>query len=70
MGPDKRVIHVPASNAGHCLATGIISDEHLPAQVGRLFAPDLFSGWGIRTLSTTHPAYSPLSYHLGSIWPV
>ena len=70
MGPDKRVIDVPASNAGHCLATGIISDEHLPAQAGRLFAPDLFSGWGIRTLSTSHPAYSPLSYHLGSVWPV
>lgn len=70
MGPDKRLIDVPASNAGHCLATGIISDEHLPAQAGRLFAPDLFSGWGIRTLSTTHPAYSPLSYHLGSVWPV
>lgn len=70
MGPDKRVVAVPASNAGHCLATGIISDAHLPAQVGRLFAPDLFSGWGIRTLSTAHPAYSPLSYHLGSIWPV
>lgn len=70
MGPDKRLIDVPASNAGHCLATGIISDEHLPEQVGRLFAPDLFSGWGIRTLSTAHPAYSPLSYHLGSVWPV
>jgi glycogen debranching enzyme len=70
MGPDKRLIDVPASNAGHCLATGIISDEHLPAQAGRLFAPDLFSGWGIRTLSTSHPAYSPLSYHLGSVWPV
>ncbi len=70
MGPDKRLINVPASNAGHCLATGIISDKHLPALTGRLFAPDLFSGWGIRTLSTTHPAYSPLSYHLGSVWPV
>ena len=33
-------------------------------------APDMFSGWGIRTLSTAHPAYNPLSYHLGSVWAV
>jgi glycogen debranching enzyme len=38
--------------------------------VGRLFAPDLFSGWGIRTLSTAHHAYNPIGYHLGSVWPV
>ena len=36
---------------------------------GRLLAPDLFSDWGIRTLSTAHPSFNPLSYHLGSIWP-
>jgi hypothetical protein len=36
----------------------------------RLFAPDLFSGWGIRTLSSDHPRYNPYSYQLGSIWPV
>ena len=38
--------------------------------VGRLFAPDLFSGWGIRTLSSDDPAYRPLAYHLGTVWPV
>lgn len=70
MDPDKRLVAVPASNAGHCLATGIINDGHVPAQVGRLFAPDLFSGWGIRTLSTAHPSFNPVSYHLGSVWPV
>ncbi len=36
----------------------------------RLLAPDLFSGWGVRTLSATHPAYNPYSYHRGSVWPV
>jgi glycogen debranching enzyme len=35
-----------------------------------LFAPDLFSGWGVRTLSTAHPAYNPYAYHRGTIWPV
>lgn len=69
-GPDKRPIRVPASNAGHCLASGIVSDQHVSALVGRLFAPDLYSGWGVRTLSTGHPSYNPLSYHLGSVWAV
>jgi glycogen debranching enzyme len=32
--------------------------------------PDLFSGWGVRTLSTRNPAYNPYSYHRGSVWPV
>jgi hypothetical protein len=31
---------------------------------------DLFSGWGVRTLSAWHPAYNPYSYHRGSVWPV
>jgi glycogen debranching enzyme len=36
----------------------------------RLFEPDMFSGWGVRTLSAEHPAYNPFSYHRGSVWPV
>ena len=35
-----------------------------------MFSPDMFSGWGIRTLSSTHRAYNPLSYHLGTVWAV
>jgi glycogen debranching enzyme len=70
MDPDKRLVRSLGSNVGHCLACGILSDEHMPPVVGRLFAPDLFSGWGIRTLSTGHPSYNPLSYHLGSVWAV
>ena len=38
--------------------------------VGRLFEPDLFSGWGIRTLSSDHAFYNPLSYHRGTVWAV
>lgn len=67
---DKRQICALTSNAGHCLPTGIVSDEHVPRLVRRLFEPDMFSGWGIRTLSTRNPAYNPLDYHLGSVWPV
>ena len=58
------------SNAGHCIATGILDSELVKMTADRLFEPDMFSGWGIRTLSSEHPAYNPYSYHRGSIWPV
>jgi glycogen debranching enzyme len=70
MDAEKRVVRAVASNAAHCLAAGIVSDDHLPSLVGRLFAPDMFSGWGIRTLSSAHASYNPVSYHLGSVWAV
>jgi glycogen debranching enzyme len=70
LDPDKRQVSALTSNVGQCIATGIIDDEHLPRVVGRMFAPDMFSGWGIRTLSTEDCCYNPLEYHLGSVWAV
>jgi glycogen debranching enzyme len=70
LDPQKRPVRAVTSNVGHCLATGIIDSEHLYPVVGRLFAPDMFSGWGIRTLSSDHAYYDPLSYHRGSVWAV
>jgi glycogen debranching enzyme len=70
LDPDKRLIEAPTSNVGHCLAAGIVDRERLAPVVGRLFAPDMFSGWGIRTLSSGHAFYDPLSYHRGSVWAV
>lgn len=70
LDPAKQPIRAVTSNAGQCLPTGIVAREHTPRLVRRMFEPDLFSGWGIRTLSTHNPAYQPLDYHLGSIWPV
>lgn len=67
---DKGLARSITSNVGHCLATGIIDDEHVPRVVDRLFMPDMFSGWAIRTLSADHPSYNPLAYHLGTVWPV
>jgi glycogen debranching enzyme len=66
----KQQVKSIVSNAGHCLATGIADKQHAADVVRRLLAPDMFSGWGIRTLSADHPAYNPFSYHLGSVWPV
>jgi glycogen debranching enzyme len=68
LDPDKRAVGAPGSNVGHCLACGIIDRERLEPVVGRMFEPDLFSGWGIRTLTSKHAYYNPLSYHRGSVW--
>jgi glycogen debranching enzyme len=70
LGPDKRPVRSIGSDAGHCLAAGIVPRARAPRVVDRLMAPDLWSGWGVRTLSTLHPAYNPISYHLGTVWPV
>lgn len=66
----KRPIRSITSNPGHCLATAIIPEDRAVRVVERLFRPDLFSGWGIRTLSAENPAFNPYSYHRGSVWPV
>jgi glycogen debranching enzyme len=65
-----RQVRSVGSNGGHCVAAGILDEALVPRAVARMFAEDLFSGWGIRTLSDRHPAYNPYSYHRGSIWPV
>jgi glycogen debranching enzyme len=69
LGPDKRPVRSVADNAGACLAYGIVDADKAQAVADRLMAPDMFSGWGIRTLSSEHPAYNPLAYHLGTVWP-
>jgi glycogen debranching enzyme len=67
---DKRPVDAIASNMGHCLWAGIVGDREKAAAVARwLLSPELFSGWGIRTLATSMARYSPLSYHNGSVWP-
>jgi glycogen debranching enzyme len=57
------------SNPGQCLMTGILEEEKARSVAERLLAPDLFSGWGLRTLSSDSPAYNPMGYHTGSVWP-
>lgn len=69
LDPAKRPVCTIASNPGHCLWSGIVSRTRAARVVERLQAPDMWSGWGIRTLSADHPAYNPASYHRGSVWP-
>jgi glycogen debranching enzyme len=66
---DKRPLVVASSNMGHCLWAGILDDEVGGAVADRLVEPDLLNAWGVRTLASSERAYSPLSYHRGSVWP-
>ena len=66
----KRLSRSIASDPGHCLASGIVEDAAAARVADRLMQPDMFSGWGVRTLSADHPAFNPFSYHRGSVWPV
>ena len=69
LDPEKQPVRTIASNVGHCLWSGIPSPERAARVVQRFFEPDLWSGWGIRTLSARNPAYNPFSYQRGSVWP-
>jgi glycogen debranching enzyme len=65
----KRPVESITSNPGHALFAGIVSQQHGAAVAARLMQPDMFSGWGIRTLSTRSVRFNPMGYHTGSIWP-
>lgn len=69
LDPEKLPIETVASNAGHCLWSGIASPEHAVRVAERLTREDMWSGWGIRTLSAESPAFNPFSYQRGSVWP-
>jgi glycogen debranching enzyme len=64
----KRRVEAITSNPGHCLWTGILPHDQAAGVAERLISPELFNGWGIRTLSTRAINYDPASYHNGSVW--
>jgi glycogen debranching enzyme len=66
---DKRPIDGLGSNQGHCLWTGIVDEDRAPLVARALMSDEMFTGWGIRTLSDDNAGYNPISYHCGSVWP-
>jgi len=66
---DKRSVDACASNMGQCLLFGLIDEDKAQLMAERLMSPEMFSGWGVRTLATDMGAYNPASYHNGSVWP-
>jgi glycogen debranching enzyme len=65
----KKPCNVLSSNAGHCLFSGIATRERAKCIAENLLSEKMFSGWGIRTISSDEPRYNPMSYHNGSVWP-
>jgi glycogen debranching enzyme len=66
---DKQQVRTVMSNPGHGLYCGIVDEDKALPLAKRLLAPDMFSGWGVRTMSKSAAAYNPMSYHNGSVWP-
>src|SRR2546428_5864064 len=66
---DRRPCRVISSNPGHLLWTRLVSDSRASIVARRLMADDMFTGWGVRTLSAGERLYNPMSYHNGSVWP-
>lgn len=65
----KNKVDSMTSNNGHLLWSGIVDEEKAGSVVEKLMNDDMFSGWGVRTLSMASAAFNPLSYHNGSVWP-
>ncbi len=66
---DKNKVDAVASNQGHCLWTGIVETDKAAGVVAALMSPEMFSGWGVRTMATDSAGYNPIGYHTGSVWP-
>jgi glycogen debranching enzyme len=69
LGPDKEPVDSLTSNIGHCLWSGIATDEHAALVAELLMSPQMWNGWGVRTLAADERSYDPMSYHCGSVWP-
>ncbi|MHB1149481.1 MAG: amylo-alpha-1,6-glucosidase [Thermoleophilia bacterium] len=66
---DKKPVRTITSNPAHGLWAGIVDEDKARLMADRLLQPDMFSGWGIRTMSKSSINYNPMSYHNGSVWP-
>ncbi|HEY2009809.1 MAG TPA: amylo-alpha-1,6-glucosidase [Rhizomicrobium sp.] len=66
---DKKPCRVRSSNAGQVLISSIAAPERAGAVAHNLLMPEMFSGWGVRTLASDAPRFNPMSYHNGSVWP-
>lgn len=69
IGRDRRPADALASNIGQCLWTGVLDGGRAEVVAGRMLVADMDSGWGIRTLAASEPAFDPHGYHTGSVWP-
>ncbi|SCF36348.1 glycogen debranching N-terminal domain-containing protein [Micromonospora mirobrigensis] len=69
LDPEGRPVDALTSNIGHLLWSGIVDPERAGRIAGHLLGPDLFSGWGVRTMAEGQGRYNPIGYHVGTVWP-
>jgi glycogen debranching enzyme len=69
LDPDGKQVDALSSNIGHLLWSGIVDKSKAPAVARHLLGPQLFSGWGVRTLAEGEGRYNPIGYHVGTVWP-
>ncbi|MFF5173908.1 glycogen debranching N-terminal domain-containing protein [Micromonospora sp. NPDC000089] len=69
LDPEGRHVDALTSNVGHLLWSGIVDEPRAGKLAGHLLGPELFSGWGVRTLGTGQGRYNPIGYHVGTVWP-
>lgn len=66
---DKRPVDSPTSAMGHCLWAGILDEERAAVVAKQLLSPELFTGWGLRTLGASARSFDPFGWHTGAVWP-
>jgi glycogen debranching enzyme len=66
---EKQQVDSMTSNVGHLLWSGIVDERRAGATVRRLMRDDMFSGWGVRSMSSEDAGFNPLEYHCGTVWP-
>jgi glycogen debranching enzyme len=66
---EKQQVDSLTSNTGHLLWSGIVDERRAAGVVRRLMREDMFSGWGVRSMSSEDAAFNPLEYHNGTGWP-
>ncbi|TMF97196.1 MAG: glycogen debranching protein, partial [Chloroflexi bacterium] len=66
---EKRPVDAMSSNVGHLLWSGIVPSDRAALMATRLMSPEMFTGWGIRTMSANDAGYNPIEYHNGTVWP-
>ena len=65
----KRKVDSLSSNIGHLLWSGIVDEDKAEDVARHLMGPELFSGWGVRTMGKKETGYNPIEYHCGTVWP-
>ncbi|MGP6238817.1 amylo-alpha-1,6-glucosidase [Cuniculiplasma sp. SKW4] len=69
IGGDGVLTNCITSEPGHLIFSGILKREEERVIIERLFAEDILTSYGIRTMSTKDSHFDAKAYQRGSVWP-